>query len=249
MKKIEINKPVFFDSINKSIILLASYPRSGNTWTVNLLEDMLSVESEKKYIYDIHAANNVMEKIIDKNFSNILKTHFLDLNIENKILYIYRKANDVIPSYLRFHKYQGYSGYIPPYSFSLINCFLNEILNHWHLALKIKQLNLNNILFIQYEGLHYNALSHLKVCSKFIGIDIDTDRLDKIIKNNTFDVMKNKYSVFTEVLHDEVFLKYGSVGSGKNNLSFFNRLWISLRSNITYSKMEKISKMQLSLMQ
>jgi hypothetical protein len=247
-QKIEINKPIFFDSIDDSVILLASYPRSGNTWTVNLLEDMLAVNSNKKYIYDIHASKNIFEKINDENFSGILKSHYLDLNIKNKILYIYRDANDVIPSYLRFHKYQGYSGYTPPYSLSLINYFLNEILNHWRMALKIENLNSNNILFIPYEGLHTDAINHLTLCSKFININIDSDRLDKVIKDNAFDVMKKKYSVFTEVHHNEVFLKHGSVGAGKHELSVFARLWIFLKSNLIYSQMKKITLKQASFL-
>lgn len=245
MKKIEINRPMCFDSLNESVILLASYPRSGNTWTCNLLEDILSTDSQKKIIYDIHSENNIFQKSHHNFFSNIIKSHYLDFKKNNKVIYIFRRADDVIPSYLRFHKYQGYSGYAPPYSFSLVNCFLIEILNHWKIALKMYKSNQNKIIFIPYEGLHCNALAYMKMCIDFIGSAINADCLDKAIKNNSFYAMKNKNAVYTEIHNGEVFLKYGTIGSGKNHLSFFHRFWIFIISNFTYLKMNKISQSQL----
>jgi hypothetical protein len=258
MKKIIISKPNILDRISDDIVLLSSYPRSGNTWTLFLLQDILSQNREESCkfqnnytrgtcLYDIHAEENLERKMSDTSFSGILKIHYIDSQLKNKIIYIYRKPLDIIPSYLRFHKYQGYDGYAKPYSYYAINLFLKEILSHWRIALQIYQKHNKNIIFIPYEGLHSRPEILLQICCEFIELkNIPIKTINFAVENNKFQVMKNK-SNFSEIHNDEVFLKFGKVDAGKGELSFFQKTWINLNSNVLYSKMINITKQQVSM--
>jgi hypothetical protein len=237
-----------------------SFPRSGNNWTVNLLTDLIkngaiiddesNTQQNRTLIYDAHTITEKNDLLALPNFSGILKSHYFDLDVKNPIIYIYRDASDVIPSYLRFHKFQGFKGYEPPYPWRMIHFFLKDLMNHWKIALQLHQQKSNQILFISYEGLHLDSMKTLQELARFIRvIKISDKEITKIIENNNFKSMQKRYAPWTQEINGEVFLKYGSIGAGSQNLTKLQSIYIKAISSSIYSKMKKIEMAQnLSLL-
>lgn len=249
LKKITISKPNIIDNLSENVILLSSYPRSGNTWSINLIEDMLSQNGEKKVIYDIHQVDDLSNKMMENLFSGVIKSHYIASDIKNKVIYIYRNPIDIIPSYFRFHKYQGYAGYNKPYKLNIINYFLNEIIHHWRVALEIYSNSPDKIIFIPYEGLHESPRKFIQMILYFLKCKhINKESIDLIINRNKFDALIQKSSFYSEERNGEVFLKYGVSGSGTKEFSIFQRAWINFYSRSLYSKMAKISYHQSNLL-
>jgi hypothetical protein len=253
MNKILIKKPISFESLIGQSRLIASYPRSGNTWTLFLIKDILAKANEElknngheinfgSDIHDIHATKNLYEKIQSKSFSGILKTHYIDDSLNNKIIYVFRKAIDVLPSYFRFHKYSGYENYDKPYSFKITNAFVKELISHWSTAIKIHSKCPNQILFLPYELLHKSPFTCLVECCRFFEIDpVSDSNIHKSIHTNAFESMKQSRSVFSEKRNNEVFMASGKVGSGKKEFSPLLKALIEICSYQKYNKMYRIA--------
>lgn len=250
MQKIRLSKPAIYDAIDDSIVFLFSYPRSGNNWIVNLLTDMLEKGTRKpdrshpihngKRIVDGHMIKNQSELCALNDFSGIVKSHYIDFQLKKRAIYIYRDPRDVIPSYLRFHKFQGYTGFDPPYSWRVINFFLTELINHWKVALQIKRARPDHILFVSYESLHIEPIKALNSLARFLDLsNISDTELHLISVNNNFQNMQQKYSRWTIESNGEIFLKYGFTGAGSKQLSKMQSLYISLFSASLYAKMNQ----------
>lgn len=253
MNKIIIKKPINYEDLIAQSRLIASYPRSGNTWTLFLIKDILAKANEELKntghetiigtdIHDIHATKNLDEKIQSKSFSGILKTHYIDDSLNNRILYVFRKAIDILPSYFRFHKYSGYENYDKPYSFKMTNVFLKELISHWSTAMKMHSKSPSQIFFLPYELLHESPFTCLVKCCRFFEIDPVSDaNIHKSIDTNAFESMKQSRSVFSEKRNNEVFMVSGKVGSGKKEFGPLLKAWVEINSFYLYNKMYRIA--------
>lgn len=162
-------------SIESTDILLASYPRSGNTWMRLLLSDALlqlhgiHTNTGGNIIPDIYKVNiDEWNKYFDRRLSfRIAKTHepllieknFFDL--QNRIIYLFRNPADCLCSHyhywLRYPKNQKKDKGID--NFCLKS--LEQWCQHVETYIKIKEKNPKNVIFLSYEALHYNPVQVL----------------------------------------------------------------------------------------
>lgn len=186
--------------LEKSDVLLVSYPRAGTTWLRTILCNYLFIQERNGMIVDLHNMDPTMPALGNYNlmrpwpFNSLprfVKTHleyrqFL-LGRPTRVLYVIRDPRDIMVSYFHFlgknriHNYSGnFSDFLHNDEFGLMAFFRH--FNVW-------EKNVTN--FIKYEDLKLNTLSALEIAFSSLDIEFSIEHLTQAIDSSTLANMKN----------------------------------------------------------
>lgn len=217
-------------SLNRNDVLVASFPRSGNTWSRFLISDVLlqiyGFQTETKLpvsadeiIPDIyqHDINKVSSKI--KFSYRLIKTHELYNSHEQvqKIIYIFRQPADVLCSHYDFMRLHNRVTVEDKAIFVLEN--IDKWCKHLSSYIDAKNENHSKILFISYEKLHNNTVLSLEKVFQFLNIDcVQHEMLIKAVHNHSFDKHRKLESEIRKE-GENYFYRRGEVNSSADELS------------------------------
>ncbi|XP_026469174.1 estrogen sulfotransferase-like [Ctenocephalides felis] len=199
-------------------IWIVTYPRSGTTWTqelVWLINNNLDYETAKNKIlkerYSFmeystlgkkQQAVNTVDVTINLKRPRHIKTHLPAKLLPDqiwaknpKIVYVTRDTKSVVVSYYHHCKvFAGYQGTLDEF----VDCFLkDEILwsPFWDHTLDFWKLkDKPNVLFLRYEDIKLDMLNVLKKVSEFLNKSYSIEQLRALADHLDFDNMKKNTS-------------------------------------------------------
>lgn len=215
---------------------IASYPRSGNTWLVNVLEDYLSAQraefAPSPYGGDLRKLKNGLDVKFAGSYTPNrpvgVKTHwnryrFRDANPPDApVIYVLRDVRDVMVSQFMYE--YGFRGRDPiqaehpdPH---LLLSFIDEQAPRWreHVTSWLMEPSVYEVLTVRYEELKGDFASTLQRVEGFLGIPPVED-ISEIQRRylDEFNGKDNHQAVFDG--NNSRFYRKGVVGDWKN---YFN---------------------------
>uniref|UniRef100_A0A8C7YMA7 Sulfotransferase n=1 Tax=Oryzias sinensis TaxID=183150 RepID=A0A8C7YMA7_9TELE len=197
-------------------ILIASYPKAGNTW-VSYILDLLyfsHVSPDRQEVVPLHERvpflefympgfpSGVEELNQSTTVPRIIKTHlpvqFLSKSFweqNSKIVYVARNAKDSVVSFFHFDRMNKAQPEPGDWS-SYLKRFMDGkmVFGSWYEHVKgwwEKQKSHPNILYLFYEDLIENTEEELdKLCS-FLGLSPSSESKKQVMEKALFDNMKN----------------------------------------------------------
>lgn len=225
--------------------VIASYPKSGNTWTRFLIANLLSSGKETinfhtavKYVPDMDAHP---ESVKNLPRPRILKTHSAQDTEKRKAIYIVRDARDAYLSYYhylrkRLPEDEAISEFIR--RDDIPGGFWADHVESW-LANKPAE-----FLIVRYEDLLQETATKLMEISSFLGIEASQRQLDEAIRASTFSEMKKVEQVSGRPYLNEqqkkqasTFMRKGQAGDWKYALSEEDKNFLWEREGATLLKM------------
>ena|SRR3989338_4265688 len=222
-------------AVSTKKVLVASYPKSGNTW----LGYMLAYYLGAKYI-DLHIASHKTTQIkwildlIDGNlphsseYSAVAKTHHLPKSVENitaydKIVLVCRDPRDVMVSYFyfRYHylpvefekPFFFHIGKLSPLKWLLWKHLVWKVATYWPVHTQ-SWMGLNPLV-IRYEDLHGQPQATLEFVLKYLGIvSPDRNLINQVIDAFAFEKVSGGRKPGDEDTRH--FYRKGIVGDHKN---------------------------------
>jgi hypothetical protein len=179
---------------------VSTYPRSGTTWLLFMIADVLAQLSG--YVTDTESPEviNIL-KWVDQtgdfpysmNISiHPIKSHKIqDIEQEN-VIYLFRQPADVLTSYYHFHFRE--EGLRPIVETRTIDEFVLEYAQEWreHVEKAIQMHERNkHILLISYEQMIENPQAALKTVIDFANLPASEDMIRRAVENRTFDKLKS----------------------------------------------------------
>lgn len=179
----------------QSDILLASFPRSGNTWVRLMLAHTMCEYTGKDVSVDFSTIANLVPEIpptaglprqsLFEGFPRVIKTHERFVNRSTCSIYILRHPADVMVSYYhylrgRWNKNLGeFSGFIknPEYGVPA-----------W--AEHVKSWEGNWDILVRFEDLKQDPLAQLRKMISLFDKDIKNEILEAAVKKSSFENMK-----------------------------------------------------------
>ncbi|XP_042263832.1 cytosolic sulfotransferase 3-like [Thunnus albacares] len=230
-------------------ILLATYPKAGNTW-VSYVLDLLyfsQMSSERQESVSLHERVPFLElqmpgfpSGVDElnkltTSPRIIKTHlpvqfipksFWEQN--SKIIYVARNAKDSAVSYFHFDRMNKVQPEPGDWS-SFLQRFIEGkmVFGSWYEHVRVwweKKKTSSNILYLFYEDLIENTEQELSRLCSFLGLSPSEELKKQVIEKVLFDNMKKNKMVNGS--NDEVFdfkispfMRKGKVGDWRNHFT------------------------------
>ncbi|XP_053565240.1 sulfotransferase 6B1 [Bombina bombina] len=210
-------------------IMLASYPKCGSNWTMQLLSDMIKAGYSRNELARLpvleFAAPGKFEKLKQECSPRLLSTHLLYDEIPKnvfekrvKIVVVIRNPKDTAVSF--FHFYNG-NPLLPTYT--TWDSFYQDFVSGkviWgsyfdQMVAWNKHIDDDSVYIVTYEEMKQDLTAAVKKMAGFLGISLNDEQVQKIADNGTFKSMKEKskesYGDFGRVL-----FRKGEVGDWKN---------------------------------
>ncbi|XP_065090899.1 luciferin sulfotransferase-like [Ochlerotatus camptorhynchus] len=245
-------------------VWIASYPKSGTTWTqemVWLICNDLNYKGARDVILDRRfpfmeigslIGFDSVKEVEDMQSPRFIKTHLPVAlvpdqlwTVKPKIVYVYRKAKPVAVSF--YHHYQtltGYRGTLEQFVKSFVKDMIMFSPYHEHVLDYYALQHLDNVLLINYEDMKKDLKSAiLKVCS-FFGKNYSEEQIETLCQHLSFNSMKNNPSVNGQEMVNKI-LTYSNRAHEKDNA---NRKFIrkgeaeGWKSDLTVALAEEIDE-------
>eukprot|EP00005_Dracoamoeba_jomungandri_P001901 CAMPEP_0174262290 /NCGR_PEP_ID=MMETSP0439-20130205/12891_1 /TAXON_ID=0 /ORGANISM="Stereomyxa ramosa, Strain Chinc5" /LENGTH=287 /DNA_ID=CAMNT_0015346981 /DNA_START=17 /DNA_END=880 /DNA_ORIENTATION=- len=255
--KVDKRKYVVFDGINfppicsvesltwlrdtfvprKGDIFIASYPKSGTTWAMHMLNQLITkgdssfdnIENVVPWIETIRGQQRIPE--LEESEYRLFKTHMSfphlplpENNPDAKYLYLIRDPMDVVVSFFYHSKGFGYPGELPDFFDKFVEgkCVFGSWFEHTKGFIERKQAD--NVMVVLFEDLKDDLRSCIDTIVQFCGFDISPDEIDSIMPKFSFEFMKENASKFdyswNEYRQDEAtFFRKGEKGTGLQELN------------------------------
>jgi hypothetical protein len=228
-------------------LFICSYPRSGTTWMEEILS-CVTTNFDKKFmskkVHDrvahLEAGRTFGQARYLKNLKSprLLGTH-LPLShcpdqlkdLHCKIIYVARNPKDQAVSYYYFHSTAKYLGkkkwdwdtFLQLYlAGHLVYGSWYDHVRDWYLLARERP---DKVLFVTYEELQVNLGSMLFRIADFVGIQLEAETVDQIVRHCGFSHMKKNPAVnredvpVTDLFVPTEFMRKGIIGDWKNHFS------------------------------
>ncbi|CAL5406990.1 unnamed protein product [Camellia sinensis] len=237
-------------------LILATFPKSGTTWLKALAftianrnnypvsESPLLITNPHCLIhfleFDIYGKNSIL-KLEDLPSPRVLATHMphsaLPTSIKNsncRVVYLCRNPLDVFISFRHFAAKLSNTAFDPSLieeSFDMFcrgvstyGPFWDHVLEYW----KASQERPDKVLFLKYEDMKEDPISHFKVLAKFMGLPFSVEEesqgvIEEALKlcsfNNLKDSEVNKNEKNRRGHPNSMYFRKGEVGDWANYLT------------------------------
>ncbi|XP_073483238.1 amine sulfotransferase-like isoform X2 [Aquarana catesbeiana] len=226
-------------------IFLITYPKSGTIWTQQIL-CLICSEGHRNGTEKIDTTERMkwfecqtLNPDLDYNklpsprlFVSHLSETFVPQELKNKkgkIIYVMRNPKDVIKSTYHFENLLAFSEKSPDFNHFFEKFLDGEVFaGKWfdHLRGWYTHKDDYNILFLKYEDMIKDLRSAVKQICTFLGVELDDEAMDIVVKRATFKEMKNDSLANKEHLPERIinrklgsFMRKGQVGDWKNILT------------------------------
>ncbi len=201
-------------------VIVAGYPKSGNTWVQALLAGVL-------YGLDLELAPDqlVQDLVPDthrkkcfRRYSSpmFFKSHALPVPAYRRVVYLLRDGRDVMVSY--WHHLQAITSHTLDF-LELVRSGAGLFPCKWH---RHVEKWLDNpfdaqLLIVRYEDLLQDACGQLRRMLEFAGVQRDPADLERAVRKASFSAMQQRERRFgwenSEWPRDKAFVRRGAVGS------------------------------------
>ncbi|KAM5181707.1 amine sulfotransferase-like [Mantella aurantiaca] len=243
----EIMPPQFIDSkkdfkIKDDDVFLLTYPKSGTIWTQQILS-LICCEGHRNGTEKIDSIDRVpwfdsrtLNPDVDYNtrpsprlFTSHLSETFVPRGLKNtkaKVIYVMRNPKDVMTSFYHFENLFAMMEKSPDFQHFLEKFLDGDVFpGKWfdHIRGWYTHKDEYNIIFLKYEDMIKDLRSVVKQISTFLGIKLDDEAIDLVVKKATFKEMKkdplaNKENMPENFINNKsgLFMRKGQVGDWKN---------------------------------
>ncbi|XP_077595636.1 sulfotransferase 1C1-like isoform X2 [Stigmatopora nigra] len=232
-----------------SDLLIASYPKSGTTWTQEIVDLLLhngNVESCRQAPITTRnpflelstkiSSQTGLELLEEMDPPRVIKTHLpfqlVPVGIwENKckVIYVARNAKDTLVSYYYFHHINQMIPKPGPWEDFVHNFMRGEVAwGSWYDHVKAfwEARQKRNILFLFYEDMQENPRREVERIMNYLDLSISNDVLDHIVEQTSFKNMKDNpmanYAFVPKEAFDQSthkFMRKGVVGDWENHFT------------------------------
>ncbi len=184
--------------IDRNDVMVASYPRSGNTWLRFLLTKILTGKSAgfdnvNRVIAEIGIHKDALPLLPGEG--RLIKTHELYRPTYKRAIYLARDVRDVLLSqYSRENElglvwWADFDGYIREFLRGTINGFgpWQEHVPNWLDSPLAKR---GDLLVVQFADMRRNTQEKLEHIMDFLGLQADREVVAEAIADNTVDKMR-----------------------------------------------------------
>ncbi|XP_051928057.1 sulfotransferase 1C1-like [Hippocampus zosterae] len=231
-----------------SDILIAAYPKSGSTWTAEIVDQLLhngDVESCRRAPITVRTAFlESTERVRPKSGllhlkelvpPRVIKTH-LPIQIvpvgfwekKCKTIYVARNAKDTAVSFYYFQQ-MNLSSPEPGSWESFIHKFMHgQLWGSWYDHVKgyWEEREKRDILYLFYEDMKENPRREVERIMKYLDLSLSDDVISRIVELTTFKNMKENpttnFSSFPSEIYNQSiskFMRKGVVGDWKNHFT------------------------------
>lgn len=184
--------------IRDTDVLLASFPRSGNTWLRFMLGELLSgrradFEHIDHMIPDVGEHRHALALL--PGGGRLIKTHELYRPPGVRTLYLVRDVRAVLSSMYKMQKRGGYRKDIGAFVHDFVAGragWFGSWVDHVNFWLGPEPFTSPNCLLIRFEDLREDTLAVLREITGFLGIEMEEPRLVSVIENNDLSKMQEK---------------------------------------------------------
>uniref|UniRef100_A0A8C4SXT6 Sulfotransferase n=1 Tax=Erpetoichthys calabaricus TaxID=27687 RepID=A0A8C4SXT6_ERPCA len=228
-------------------VLVATYPKAGTTWIIEIVDCILSGGVTEKIKSQPSGSRAPFIELGQSPYSpsgvdmldtmlspRLVKTHlpvklvspsFWDNNC--RIIYVARNAKDVLVSYYFFHKMNfrmpepgSWEEFFESFLSGKVawGSWFDHVTNWWDIRER------HRVLFIFYEDLVQDTMREVERVVHFLGQTLERTTLDEIVKHTAFSNMKDNpmtnFAPLTWCIQEiSPFMRKGKVGDWKNHFT------------------------------
>ncbi|CAH2073442.1 unnamed protein product, partial [Iphiclides podalirius] len=225
--------------VRSSDIFVASYPRSGTTWTQELVwmvandldyatSNSIPLTERYPFLEFSVFVHPVMKKrFYMENRDSERKIKLLELLDTAKVVYVARDPRDVAVSFYHLNRAMRTQGYI--HDFKTYWKFFVNNLHHWtpyfeHLKESWEQRHHPNMLFLFYEELSKDLPAAIRRVANFLDKSFTTEQIEKLCEHLSIENFKNNKSVNYDVMKElgilisdgQSFIRKGKTGGWRD---------------------------------
>ncbi|XP_002734014.1 sulfotransferase 1B1-like [Saccoglossus kowalevskii] len=216
--KIENHEVEKFEFRNGDVVV-SGFPKSGNTWLVEVLKQMYGDwglchvgGASEAIILEEHTVHKwfpgIRQKVVDINVAEdipsprLLRTHLpfpffpMQKALENgvKVIYITRNPKDVCVSHYHFLKGFAQGALQADWEGTLTNFVENRMLSAPWIDHVDSWLGVDkNLMHVKYEDMKRDLPSVVQRIAEFLGRPVRTEDVERTIRSTTIDDMKKRF--------------------------------------------------------
>ncbi|XP_072265382.1 sulfotransferase 6B1-like isoform X2 [Pyxicephalus adspersus] len=213
-------------------LLIASSPKCGTNWVIQILSEMVSILKNQETVLDhptLEFGNQQTVERMKKRLSpRIISTHLRIQKIpksffqkNTKILLVIRNPKDTATSYFNFHNnlpglptYESWDLFFKDFMRGNV-CYGSyfEYVSEWN-----KYVDDEKVMAVTFEAMKTDSLTQLKKISEFFRLPLTEEQLREVERRTSFTSMKEK-SKNTHGKIGEALFRKGKMASSEEKLT------------------------------